>query len=190
MQQHETSPKPDAVFDIAVNITLDHEKGYVFDPEDPGGETKYGISKRSYPNIEISGLDRVLAKRIYYQDFWKKPKLHLLAATAPDLAIKVFDLGVNCGSRTAVRFLQRAVNTVCTGMVPPRRAARWRQKIAKIITNKPLAVDGFIGPVTISVIHACPYDEALMSALKGEAYAHYKNLNPLYIPGWLTRLET
>jgi len=34
----------------AVEMVLAHEGGYVNDPNDPGGETKYGISKRSYPS--------------------------------------------------------------------------------------------------------------------------------------------
>ena len=186
----QTTPKPDAVFEVAVNITLGHEKTYVFDPEDPGGETNYGISKRSYPDIDISALDIPLARRIYYQDFWRKPKLNMLATIAPDLAIKAFDLGVNCGTRTAVKFLQRAVNTVCCGSVPAKRKAAWRQKVAALINGKPLAVDGVLGPITISVIYACPYDVALMSALKGEAYKHYEKGKALYVPGWLTRLET
>ena len=45
-----------AIFDHAVKEILRHEGGYVDDPVDRGGETKYGISKRSYPDLDIANL--------------------------------------------------------------------------------------------------------------------------------------
>ena len=57
-------------FDQAFDRLIDHEGGYVFDPRDPGGETKYGISKRSYPALNIKNLDLETAKAIYRKDFW------------------------------------------------------------------------------------------------------------------------
>ena len=45
-----------SAFDIAFKITIGHEGGYVNDPDDPGGETNYGISKRSYPDTDIASL--------------------------------------------------------------------------------------------------------------------------------------
>ena len=38
-------------FETAVNTTLQYEGGYVNDPNDPGGETNFGISKKAYPNL-------------------------------------------------------------------------------------------------------------------------------------------
>ena len=183
------------VFSAAVAITIDHEtmgrkRDYVFDPHDPGGETHFGISARTYPHLNIKELSIELARGIYFADYWRAPKLDLLADIAPDLAIKCFDLGVNCGQRTAVRFLQRAVNTVCDGDVPPERAAAWRQSIARLMGGKPLRVDGIIGPITLNVIRLCPHYTALMAALKGEAYKHYAAGQALMRPGWLNRLES
>ncbi|MBR1734340.1 MAG: hypothetical protein IJ730_02670, partial [Alphaproteobacteria bacterium] len=43
-------------FKKAFNYMLKNEGGYVNDPADPGKETKYGISKRSYPNLNIRQL--------------------------------------------------------------------------------------------------------------------------------------
>ena len=43
--------------DIILDV-LAHEGGYVNDPDDPGGETMMGISKRAYPNLDISGLSK------------------------------------------------------------------------------------------------------------------------------------
>ena len=46
-------------FEEAIEIILQHEgvgidpenpTGYVNDPDDPGGETHFGITKRSYPS--------------------------------------------------------------------------------------------------------------------------------------------
>lgn len=44
-------------FDLAFEIIIGHEGGYVNDPRDPGGETRYGISKRAYPNEDINNPD-------------------------------------------------------------------------------------------------------------------------------------
>ena len=44
-----------AEFSLAIPIVLENEGGYVDDPNDPGGETNFGISKRSYPNVDIKG---------------------------------------------------------------------------------------------------------------------------------------
>jgi len=181
---------PDKYFQIAFFKTIEHEAGYVNDPDDPGGETKFGISKRSYPEIDIKNLGRKKARPIYLRDFWRKPRFNELATIAPDLAIKCFDLAVNCGTRTAIKMLQRAINTVCFLEMPTCRAAKWRQLLAEIISGNPVRVDGIIGPITMQAIMSCPHDRALMAALKGEAYNHYRRLNPLYIPGWLNRLES
>ena len=40
-------------FEEIIEVVLEHEGGYVNDPKDPGGETKYGVSKRAYPNEDI-----------------------------------------------------------------------------------------------------------------------------------------
>jgi hypothetical protein len=59
-------------FERAVAFVLRHEGGYVNDPRDPGGETKYGISKRAYPRLDIKGLTEADAKEIYRRDYWEK----------------------------------------------------------------------------------------------------------------------
>ena len=37
-------------FEKAFSYMIENEGGYVFDQNDPGGETKFGISKKSYPH--------------------------------------------------------------------------------------------------------------------------------------------
>jgi lysozyme family protein len=145
-----------------------HEGGYVKDPKDAGGETHYGISKRSYPHLEIKNLTRDQARKIYFCDFWMKPKCEQI--DDENIATKFFDLAVHTGIPQAVRLIQRAL-----------RAAG-----AQVIE------DGIIGPNTLSAINkAGPTD--LLAALKSESAGYYRMIahgNPSqqrFIKGWLRR---
>ena len=89
-------------FDKAVKFVLKWEGGYSNDPNDPGGETKYGISKRSYPELDISKLTLKQAKKIYYQNYWLKTGCDTLPFP---FDIVVFDTAVNMGRRRAIEFL-------------------------------------------------------------------------------------
>ena len=103
-------------FDQAFDKLINHEGGYTFNPHDPGGETKFGISKRSYPHLDIHSLTLADAKTIYRRDFWDRAqcdKLH------PDLAFDLFDGAVNSGIGQAIRWLQRAVGVADDGVVGP-----------------------------------------------------------------------
>lgn len=103
-------------FDQAFDKLINHEGGYVFNPHDPGGETKFGISKRSYPHLDIHSLTLADAKTIYRRDFWDRAqcdKLH------PDLAFELFDGAVNSGIGQSIRWLQRAVGVADDGVVGP-----------------------------------------------------------------------
>lgn len=96
-------------FDTAVDIILDLEGGYVNNPADPGGETKYGISKRSFPHLDIAALTREDAKKIYYTHYWKASG----ADKMPDpLALMHFDTAVNMGISRAALFLARSKGDV------------------------------------------------------------------------------
>lgn len=68
--------------------------GYTNDPVDPGGETKFGISKKAYPDIDIKSLTKEEAFRLYEKDYWNKV---VTTNMEPALAIAVFDAAVNCG---------------------------------------------------------------------------------------------
>lgn len=187
-------------FTQALAFTLQHEGKISRDPADPGnwtggkvgaGElkgTRYGISAAAYPNIDIQGLSLEEASRLYRIHYWMAPKFDQVAAIAPAIAVRLFDLGVNCGTGGAGRMLQRALNTVCDGDVAPQRRAPWRQAVVRLLGGAVLRVDGAIGPVTLQVLAACPYQTAILTALVGEAYCHYRQLDPAYIPGWLERL--
>ena len=108
-------------FDRAFEIIIGHEGGYVLDSRDPGGETKYGISKRAYPNEDIKNLTLNRAKELYRRDYWDAVE----AESIPDSArLMVFDCAVNCGLTAARKLLQRAVGTKDDGIIGPmtRRA--------------------------------------------------------------------
>ncbi len=94
-------------FDQAFRFILKHEGGYSNHPEDPGGETKFGISKRAYPNLDISSLKLHEAKGLYRRDYWN-------ASGADELSFPLdvvhFDTAVNCGIAKANQFL-----AVCQG---------------------------------------------------------------------------
>tara|TARA_R110000765_G_scaffold165913_1_gene270870 strand:+ start:160 stop:642 length:483 start_codon:yes stop_codon:yes gene_type:complete len=87
---------------------LKREGGYVNDPTDMGGETRYGISKRSYPDIDIKELTVRQATDIYLKDYWIPSKAEKLPE---DIRADYFDSVVNHGQGNAVKILQRAVNS-------------------------------------------------------------------------------
>lgn len=163
----------DKVFLALIEKVLAHEGGYVNDPNDAGGETNYGISKRSYPNTDIKNLTKHQACEIYFNDFWIKPKIYLLVNPNPDtgnlnIAYKVFDLGINTGPNRSIKMLQQAYNAL----------------------NHTIGCDGIIGPQTLGV-KDYPYQGVLFGGLINQAANYYYSLNqPRYINGWINRLNS
>ena len=102
-------------FEQAFDRLVDHEGGYVFNVNDPGGETKFGISKRSYPLLNIKTLDIESAKAIYLKDFWKP----LGDDAHPSIKFQAFDFAVNSGIQTALRKLQRVIGVADDGHFGP-----------------------------------------------------------------------
>ena len=94
-------------FNEIIEKVLEHEGGYVNDPTDRGGETKYGITKKFYPDVDIKNLTLDQAKHIYHTDYWRPAKCD---AVPPKLRHIYFDMTVNFGKRGAVKDLQRAAN--------------------------------------------------------------------------------
>lgn len=98
-------------FDQAFDRSVAIEAGYVNNPADPGGETRYGISKRSYPDEDIKNLTLARAKAIYFRDFWSAFTVPMQSA----LAYQVFDAAINHGIGNAMRMLQTAVGVAPDG---------------------------------------------------------------------------
>jgi len=142
-------------FEDAVNVILDIEGGYVNDPNDPGGETKFGISKRAYPNLDIANLTIGRAKLIYYRDYWTP----IAAVTnEPRLRLLAFDAAVNHGTARALRWLQdhetfagflayrlRFYNRLSTWL---RYGRGWMNRIARILDE----VSGMQAPSSVDVL--------------------------------------
>jgi len=94
-----SSPKDAALpsvtrFEAVMRYTLDWEGGYLWDPDDPGGETNHGISRRQYPHLDIANLTRVQTMAIYLRDYWR-PYHEDIASY--QIASRLFDLSVNMG---------------------------------------------------------------------------------------------
>ena len=103
-------------FDQAFDRLINHEGGYVNDSRDPGGQTKYGISKRSYPYHDILNMTLDQAKAIYRKDFWNAVRADELPEA---VRFSVFDTAVNAGIPRAIRFLQRAARVDDDGVLGP-----------------------------------------------------------------------
>lgn len=101
-------------FDKAVAFVLSQEGEYSNDPQDAGGATKWGISHRSYPELDIANLTREQAIDIYKKDFWDRCQCSQL----PDgLDFLVFDAAVNQGPVAAIRMLQNGLKVTSDGVM-------------------------------------------------------------------------
>ena len=155
-----------ADFDSAVTKTLIHEGGsrVTDDPDDRGGLTRYGISQRSYPNLDIRNLTEDQAKGVYKRDYWDRVAGDKI--TEQQVAENIFDTAVNMGPRTASRLAQIALD-----LTP---------------------VDGIIGPNSLKAINAAS-PEAFMAEFtiaKIARYAYICNKNrsqKKYLLGWINR---
>ena len=155
-------------FEKAFEYVIQNEGGYVFDKNDPGGETKFGISKRSYPALNIKDLTLEDAKKIYYRDFWQKGKFEEILDDL--VATQVFDFSVNLGIRASVIVLQRALRSVGINVQE----------------------DGLMGSQTLyAASNSDP--RCLLAAIKSEAAGYYRQIaakNPSqqkFLKGWLNR---
>lgn len=152
-------------FEKAFLHVIKNEGGYVCNKNDPGGETKFGISRRSYPNIDIKNLTLDQAKEIYYKDFWRGRWYENIENE--DISIKLFDLSVNVGIKRSIRLIQTALRAI----------------------GKNVQEDGIIGEESINNSDA----KCLLAALKAEAAAYYRSIahhNPsmrIFIHGWISR---
>lgn len=141
------------------------EGGYDNDPDDPGGETKYGIDKRSHPNEDIKNLTHDRAEQIYWEQYWLP--MHCDALPKP-VGEVVFNIAVNCGAS---------------------RAAKWLQQS---IYSPSVVVDGRIGPKTIEgakLFHDGPV--ALAQRLIDRTQDHYDSIGKgrlaKFHRGWTNR---
>lgn len=107
-----------ADFNTAVDELLLQEGGYVNDPTDHGGETKYGISKKSFPHVDIASLTVEEAKNIYRQVYWR-----FEGVDSQEVANKLLSMTVQFGTSRAVRLLQDILRVSNDGKFGPRTLA-------------------------------------------------------------------
>lgn len=155
-------------FKKAFEKAIGHEGGYVNDPLDAGGETKYGISKRSYPNEDIKNLTLERARGIYYVDWWHRYALHEIEDC--DVAVKFFDTIINTGFKNGSTILQNAL----------------------LACGEKVAVDGWAGVKTYAAVNSLPA-AVVLAAFRAEQANYYKNIvrrkpsQERFINGWLKR---
>lgn len=156
--------------------------GYVNHPDDPGGETNYGITKAEARLagycMGMADMTYGFAASIYREDYWNM----IRGDEIPDqqIADELFDTAVNCGFGTVSKFLQRTLNVL------NMRGASWPD----------LKVDGDIGPKTIEALRTAltwaPYYRLCIlravDSLQCVRYIELAEYNPTFesfVPGWL-----
>ena len=85
---------------------IPNEGGYVNDPQDPGGETKFGISKRYHPNEDIKNLTRERANALLYKEIWNWNGINTLPS---EIIGVVFDHGIRTSPQNAIETTHRAL---------------------------------------------------------------------------------
>jgi lysozyme family protein len=106
------------MIDTWLERVFGHEGGYSNRTpiDDPGGETKWGISKKSYPWLDIKSLTKDEAVDIYKNDFLEP----ILKENLSDgVAYQLLDFGIHSGINRAVKELQKVLNVKADGLIGP-----------------------------------------------------------------------
>jgi len=180
--------------DIIDNLLKNTEGGYVNDPDDRGGETYMGISRKWWPDWlgwiiidrykEVGdGFEKLLAGNTklylmvygFYENNFLAP-FHMIQNE--DIEAELFDTAVNMSVKDAKIILQRSLNLL--------------NRNEKLFSD--LIVDGIIGEKTIDAIEKVN-TKRLLTVLNGEQYLHYRKdviENPIqekFFAGWMKRVE-
>jgi lysozyme family protein len=99
---------------LNIVLSLEGDGAVTNDPHDPGGVTRWGISKRAYPMIDVEGLTFDEAAGIYRRDYWDKVGCEEFPEP---VALVLFDAAVNQGPGPAIRLLQAALGVHVDGIV-------------------------------------------------------------------------
>ena len=152
------------LFDKCMEVVFKHEGGYVNDPDDWGGETRYGIAKRYFPNEDIKKLTKERARQLYFQAYWTPMNL---SGICNELSIlHIFDFGINAGKRRSIRTAQRLCG---------------------------VKADGIIGNITIMAINNYEGYFSKDFAHARRVYYEYiatKRNNQKFLRGWLNRVDS
>lgn len=170
---------------------IKREGGYVNDPTDRGGATKYGITeavaRANGYKAQMKDLPVDVAKAIYKKQYWTSPRFDQVNIINSKVAEELLDTGVNCGVAFAKPLLQRALN-----LLNNQGKEGWSD----------LAVDGIFGPATLSALKTYLAKRGkdgetvllrVLNILQGNRYIEIAERNPSqekYFYGWvLTRVD-
>lgn len=107
-------------FEKALEFVFAHEGCFSDDPDDSGGLTRWGISQKNHPDVDIRNLTREQATTIYQNEYWNAGKCNDMPSS---LAFVVFDMAVNQGVGVAVRDLQKLLGVKVDGIIGPETMA-------------------------------------------------------------------
>jgi len=155
-----------------LSIVLAKEGGFSNHPEDPGGMTNFGVTRRTYAEFLDVPMEQVTeemmrgippeeVREIYRSGYWTPARCDELP---PGLDLMVFDFGVNAGVRRAVRMMQELLN---------------------------VKVDGSIGPMTLAAANACDPIE-MINRFAERRLAYYQSLSTFgtFGRGWTARVAS
>lgn len=169
-------------FDDVFTHLIEIEGGYVNNPKDKGGETKYGITVSVARQYGYTGKMKDLtikkAKEIYKTEYWDKLKPENL----PHFNIKflLFDFAVNSGVKQAIKHLQASLNIL----------------LKNTINYTQLIVDGILGQKTKSALDLIENNDyfimQLQQILINERLRFYTSLSKTQFntfgKGWINRI--
>ena len=125
-------------FDKCLEMLLSHEGGFVNHPEDPGGITNLGVTKKVYDEWtgresteqEMRDLTPEDVAPIYKKNYWDRVKGDSLPS---GLDWACFDWAVNSGSGRPAKAVQRAVGATADGAIGPATLGLIMEKDPKFI---------------------------------------------------------
>ena len=115
----------DTLYDQAMRFVLRWEGGYSNHPNDPGGETNFGVTHAVYdawrieqnlPKRSVKEIEEHEVFAIYKNKYWLKSEC-LKLTPYEELALMHFDTAINMGLRRAAKTLQEAVGVTADGII-------------------------------------------------------------------------
>jgi lysozyme family protein len=150
---------------ISIAKTLINEGGYVDNPNDSGGPTKYGITQKDMPGVNIQDITPEQATEYYQDHYWKALYSQIDSQVVAD---KLFDMGVLFGVGEAVKLLQIVLT---------------------------LTADTIFGPHTLEAVNQADpgsllttYKTALVNYVIG--IANDRPQDRVFLTGWIRRINS
>lgn len=179
-------PQPDAPIikgrpaeiDKMIEELIKREGGFVNDPSDSGGATKYGITRATLSAWrekectvdDVKNLTKEEAVEIYRAEYYFKPSIDSLIIP---LQPHVLDCVANMGARGGIRLLQQAINAL----------------------GGSIKTDGILGPVTREHCSQCDFKQ-LNNMLVDMRIRFYEDLaarrpkDKKFLAGWKKRANS